>query len=75
MSKITIPFHSWGQNCMEKCVHLSLYVVYLRCYATVYIIFRILGFLSGAAKGYKLSLLDIISAWYLADSENRHFKD
>lgn len=39
------------------------------------VIFRFFGFRSGAAKGYKWSLWDIISTWYLADSENRHFKD
>ncbi len=45
------PLNSWGQICMGKCVDLSLCVVYFKCYATFYIIFRFFGFWSGAAKG------------------------
>ncbi len=43
MSKRTIPVNSWGQICMGKCVHLSLCVVYFKCYATFYIILDFSG--------------------------------
>ena len=37
--KITIFLNSLGQNCMENCVHLSLYVVYVKSYAFSRVLF------------------------------------
>ncbi len=57
MPKITIPLNFWGQNCMGKCVNLSLYVVYFKCYATFYIIVLIFRVPVGCSKGLKMKPL------------------
>ena len=60
---------------MEKYVNLCLYVDYFKSYAVFWILF-VRGLVRDYCKyGQKWGVGDIISACYLADSENRQFKD